>query len=437
MVKRLPPVAFKDRETPGAIVLGGAHGSLAVARGLGRRGIPVGVLTHDHPIAGYSRYASFHLAWPGPEDPEACSWLRDFATRNGLQGWALFPGGDSELRLIAENSDALSEVFLLTSPSWETARWGLNKRLTHQHASAVGVDIPWSFHPERREDISEAEIPFPVILKPMVRAGRNAFTDAKAWMADDRATLLRRYDEASALVDRGEIGLQEFIPGGGEAQFSHAAVWADGEPVASLAARRLRQYPIDFGLTSTYVETTENADVEAAARRFLKPLGFSGMAEVEFKFDRRDGRYKLLDVNMRPWTWIGLGAAAGVDFPVIQWRVARGEPVEGGVGRSGVVWTHASRDAAAALRYIATGALSLATYRRSFRRPATFAAFAWDDIVPGIVDLPLVTARVLARRLADVRSKRSPASASASSKWPVRAIRSGLSRFSPRPRNVV
>jgi hypothetical protein len=40
------------------------------------------------------------------------------------------------------------------------------------------------------------------------------------------------------------------------------------------------------------------------------------------------------------------------------------------------------------------GQLSLADYLRSWRMPLVFAAFAKDDLVPGLIDLPLAVARV-------------------------------------------
>ena len=90
-------------------------------------------------------------------------------------------------------------------------------------------------------------------------------------------------------------------------------------------ARRTRQYPIDFGYTSTFVETVEQKDVEEGACRFLSSINYSGLVEVEFKRDHRDGCYKLLDVNARAWTWNALGSIAGVDFAHVLWRLAMGE----------------------------------------------------------------------------------------------------------------
>jgi len=238
-----------------------------------------------------------------------------------------------------------------------------------------------------------------VILKPAVKHQGNAFTLAKAWRADDRAALLARYDEAVALVGAEAVVVQELIPGRGAAQFSYAALWDRGRPVASLTARRARQYPIEFGYTSTFVETIARADVEQAACRFLESLGYDGLVEVEFKHDARDGRLKLLDVNARVWTWIALGARAGVDFPHLFWRLAMGEALPGARGAPGVGWMHASRDIVAACQEMAAGHLAPRDYLSSLRGPLQFAAFAADDPLPGMIDVPLSLARVFTKRM--------------------------------------
>jgi D-aspartate ligase len=197
------------------------------------------------------------------------------------------------------------------------------------------------------------------------------------------------------------------IPGAGSAQFSYAAVWHRGSPVASLVARRTRQYPIDFGYTSTFVETIVQKDVEEAACRFLKSIHYSGLVEVEFKHDHRDGRYKILDVNARAWTWNGLGSIAGVDFAHVLWGLAMGETMEPMRGHADVAWMHGSRDILAAALEMMAGQLSPAEYLRSWRKPIVFAAFAKDDLLPGLIDLPLAAARVLGRYLPE-RPRRAP-----------------------------
>lgn len=381
----------------GALIVGGAHGSLAVARSLGRRGIPVAFLTDDHPIASYSRYTGRSYPWTGPHHDGAVGELIGLAARHGLSGWVLFPGGDAEVRLISQAHAELSRVFLLTTPPWDTAHRAYDKRLLQQQAASVGIHYAWSYSPRDREDLANIRCPLPAVLKPTVRHERNPFTAAKAWRVDDHVSLLAAYDRASKLHAAKEIMLQEFIPGGGAAQFSYAALWDRGEPLLSLVARRTRQFPIEFGRTSTFVETVENPQVEEAACRLLRSLNYTGLAETEFKYDRRDGRYKILDVNLRIWTWCALGAAAGVDFPYAAWQLAIGEAPSPARGRAGLAWRHTVRDFVAGGEEMLSGNLSWADYCRSLRAPKIYASFAADDPLPGYVELPLVVSRVVRR----------------------------------------
>jgi D-aspartate ligase len=399
----------------GAIVLGGAHGSLEIARSLGRRGIPVWLIAADNRLAALSRYVERSLSWPGPGGIGAVRFLIDLCRRHALDGWVLFAGSDEDLRFIAQNHAALGTVFTLTTPVWDQVRWACDKRRMNARADELDIARPLTCYPRARDDLAGLGLAFPVILKPTIRVGRNAFIDAKAWRADDERTLSERYDEAVVLVGADSIMVQELIPGDGAAQLSYAAVWDRGTPVGSLVARRRRQYPIEFGFTSTCVETIALPAIELIAVQFLKSLNYSGLVEIEFKYDARDCSYKILDINARAWTWIALGAAAGVDFPAIQWRLAHGEKLVPVVGRVGADWLYASRDFVAAIQEMISGKLAPIDYLRSWRGfwrqsrrgSSACAVFAWDDPLPALLDLPLVAARVALRWL----SRRSRVSA--------------------------
>jgi D-aspartate ligase len=393
------------RSAPGALIIGGAHVSIGVARSLGRQGVPVWLLA-NHPIPTYSRYVQRSFAWPGADHADGLSSIIDLVKQHGLHGWVLIATGDQDMRLIAQNHALLSQHFRVATPDWDTIQWAYDKRLTYQRAASLGIDFPASFHPRSPDEIARLDCRFPVILKPAFRKGMDEFTQAKAWKVDDRAQLLALYQRAAALVGNDAIIVQEWIPGGGESQYSYAGLWERGEPVVSLVARRRRQHPIDFGRSSTYVESIEQGEVEALACRFLKSLNYTGVVEVEFKHDRRDGHYKLLDVNGRFWTWNGLGALAGVDFPYLAWRQALGKTVSPGRARPGVAWMHASHDVIAAYEEFANGALTVGDYLASFRKPLAFANFAFDDPLPAIVELPVAAWNRFAHgRLGALRDK--------------------------------
>jgi len=183
--------------------------------------------------------------------------------------------------------------------------------------------------------------------------------------------------------------LQEWIPGAGEAQFSYAGLWNNGAPVASLVARRTRQHPIDFGRSSSFVETIDCPAVAKIAERFLKSIDYCGVAEIEFKQDKRDGRYRLLDVNGRFWTWCGLASTAGVDFPYLIYCQALGLPLTPGQCTPGLAWLHASRDIVAAAQEMSRGTMRFGDYMRGLTRIRCFASFATDDPLPAFAEIPV------------------------------------------------
>jgi len=386
-------------QTTGAIVIGEHCRGLGLVRSLGRHGIPVWVLEPEGELlASTSRYCRNRLPWPRGTDSEQIDYLCSLHARHQLDGWTLFPTNDETTALLARHHAELATRFRMTVPSWDVLAWAYDKRLTNQLAAGIDVDFPKTLDVRGRDDLTSLDLRFPVVLKPAFKKGDNRFTRDKAWRADDLTTLRTRYDEARDLVGSDVIMIQELIPGGGGTQFSYGALCVEGRVLASVTARRTRQYPLEFGHSSSFVETVENPAVEQAASRLLAAMRYTGIAEVEFKYDGRDGRYKLLDVNPRAWTWHALCAAAGVDFPYLMWRSVHGESVPEIRGRAGVRWVRMSTDALAAWCEMSRGRLSLLEYFKSMAPPVQCSVFAFDDPAPAFMGLPLI-AFVRAKRL--------------------------------------
>jgi len=168
-------------------------------------------------------------------------------------------------------------------------------------------------------------------------------------------------------------------------------------------ARRLRQYPKDFGQFSTFVETVDEPQVVEPAERLLAAARFTGLVEVEFKRDPHNGQFKVLDINPRVWGWHTLSVRAGVDFSYLLWLLVRGEPVPHLRGRPGERWIHTSADLRVAVGEILSGGFSAGAYLRSIRGRVESAIFSWDDPAPGFLDLPLF-AYAMSKRTASQES---------------------------------
>ena len=395
----------KHLETTGALVLGGDYRALTVVRSLGRHGISVWVLPEQQRLAAKSRYALREIRLPRGDDNAQVNFLLTLAEQHGLKGWILFPTEDSHAAMLARNRARLEARFRLITSPWETIEIAYDKRATYKVAERLGVDCPATHYPKTREELESLECVYPVILKPAVKAGSNRFTRQKAWRIDDRVSQLSHYDAACELIDPDLIMVQELIPGGGEAQFSYGALCIDGDPLASIVARRSRQYPVDFGRSSSFVETVEAPEVEDIARKMLEAIRYTGLIEAEFKYDRRDGRYKLLDLNPRVWGWHTLALAEGLDFPYFAWRLAQQLEVPNIRVSPGHRWVRMSTDTMAAAREILSEKLALSSYLRSLRSPLQHAILAFDDPIPFLLEIPMVSSAKLFERFKELRGK--------------------------------
>ncbi len=343
-----PTETTENKRMPGAIVLGGNFVGLGIARSLGRRGIPVWVVDTQEStsIAQHSRYTKKFIVSQKPIE----TLLMSLAGEHPLQGWVVFPVNDEYVEAISANHETLSSVYRLITPPAEVTRFALDKRLTYSRAAELGIDAPWTAVNQSMADIDVDKVRYPVILKPAVNHHFFPKTNLKAIPAGNPQELKRAYVQMSKYIPMEEILLQERIPGGGENQYSYCAVCKDGRAYASLVAKRQRQYPIEFGNASTFVQTTTQAVVEASGRRFLESIGYDGMAEVEFKFDPRDGKYKILDANLRPWGWHTLGIAAGMDFAYLLWRQKLGFEAATSSKKQEASWVREITDVVAVLK---------------------------------------------------------------------------------------
>ena len=98
---------------------------------------------------------------------------------------------------------------------------------------------------------------------------------------------------------------------------------------AEFTARQLRKAPPAFG-SPRVVISERIAEVIEPGRKILAAMGFDGFACTEFKLDRRDGVYKLMEVNGRHNLSGLLAVRCGVNFPLMHYRhLAEGVAADG------------------------------------------------------------------------------------------------------------
>jgi D-aspartate ligase len=380
---------------PGAIVLGGNFVGLGVVRLLGMRGIETWVYDTDPSkcIAQFSRYTGRFVASKEPFH----DLLLNEGRRHQLDGWVLIPVTDEYVELLSTHHQSLSSIYRVSTAPPEVTRFALDKRLTYSKAAELGIATPWTSVGGTPAEL-HANLRYPVILKPAINHHFFPLTNIKALLVERPADLAQRFEQMAQYIPTEEILIQECIPGGGESQFSLCAICKDGRAYATLVAQRRRQYPIVFGNASTFVQTIDQPVVEAQGRRFLENIGFNGIAEVEFKFDSRDSKYKILDVNMRPWGWHTLGKGAGIDFAYLLWQQMLGSDIPQINTPRAASWCREITDIVAIAkspnRWVEIKTLLTAARKGQL----TAATFSFRDPVPFLSELALWTSAGLSRQ---------------------------------------
>jgi D-aspartate ligase len=375
----------------GALVVGGDHPGLGVARSLGRRGIPVYVLEDQQSISSFSRYANKVIRVEDLLDErKTVDSVLEVGRKFGLQGWVLFPTRDETVAAFSRYRSELTDFFRVTTPEWETVKWAWDKKNTYDLAVKLKIPVPQTWNPRTPAELSALQDRLPLAIKPAIKENFFYATKAKAWRANTIEELHHYFEKAGRQIKPEEIMVQEIIPGDGRRQFSYCAFYRDGKVHSSMVARRGRQHPREFGRAATYVESIELPEIEELSDRFLKAINYYGLVEVEYKQDPRDGLYKLLDVNARAWGFHSLGAAAGVDFPYLLYADQTGQPIEPSRGKAGVGWLRLVTDVPTVLSDLVHGQFELGSYWKSLRSTRVESVFSPEDPLPSFGELVLL-----------------------------------------------
>ncbi len=377
--------------TIGAIVIGGDYQGLGIVRSLSRKGVPVGVIDDEISIARFSRYTTFSEHVPSLKDAETCvRLLLDINRKRSLSGWILYPTRDETVAALSFHRDELTPAYRVPTPCSQTVQWLWDKRKTYELASRLEIPAPRTWLVQQAKDLDQIEGHFPVILKPAIKEHFIYVTKAKAWRADNLDQLRMLFNRALQFLPPDEILIQDLIPGNGRRQYAYCAFFKEGQPLASLVARRLRQHPRELGRASTYVESIELPCLERFSERFLRAVNYYGLVEMEYKHDPRDGAYKLLDANARTWGYNSIGAAAGVDFPFLLYSDQMNHPVSRTHGKPGVRWMRLLTDLPTAAVAILKSEVSGSDYLRSLMDVDEEAVFSRTDPLPGLAECALV-----------------------------------------------
>ena len=380
---------INDISTPVVVLKSVGHGGLNIMRSLGRLGIPLYDVDADRfAPTFFSRYCRGKTLWDIDEQPadRSLEFLLDLGRKIG-QPSILIPTTDDATVFVADHADALRERFIFPDQRPELVRSLCSKKEAYCVAKKFGVPTAETVFPDSREDVLRflENAVFPIMLKGIdgrrlwIRAGKKMF------IIHNHQELLEKYD-AFEETKNSNLMLQEYIPGGDDTVWMFNGYFDErSECLVGFTGKKIRQCPVHRGVTSLGI-CLRNDTVERTTKEFMKVLGYRGILDIGYRYDARDGLYKVLDINPRIGASFRLFVAEnGMDVARALYLDLTGQPVVSVAAREGRKWLVEDLDLVSSFRYRAEGNLRFKQWLGSFRGVEEAAFFAPDDLLPFVV----------------------------------------------------
>jgi predicted ATP-grasp superfamily ATP-dependent carboligase len=385
-------------ERPPAILLGGGIVALSVARGLSGARVPVIGLGHAEDPLRHSRSRTEFVDTGSGERVQE-RWLEWLS--HGPGRGVILPCNDEGLELIAHNRERLVDWgYAPAEADDDVVLAMLDKARTAELARAAGVDVPRTAVVERGQSLGAAleGFAFPCALKPRESHlfSRHFGMRRKLLLVDTAAEM---EEELSGLPAGLEMIATEIVPGPEGFSSYYSYLDERGQPLFHYTKRKLRQYPIYFGL-GTYHRTDWDPEVAEEGLRFFQGVGLRGLGCVEFKRDARDGRLKLIECNHRVTAADALQRAAGLELGRLVYERALDLPSAlPETYRRGIGLWFPVEDVRALIGYRRAGEISLWEWLRSLAAPMRFPIASLGDPLPALAGALRRLGRVLRRLL--------------------------------------
>lgn len=368
------------------VVLNCKLGGLAIMRSLGSLGVPIhGVEADPKAPALSSRYCrSNHLM--ALTDRNADAYL-DLVMEIGkdLGGEAiLIPTSDELAVFVVERAGTLGERFRFQRNDPLLVKELMSKDGMYALATRHGVPTAHTVFPRSVADVEAyaGAAAFPVMLKGILGNRLMARTGKKMVIVHSRQELLEQYRDLED-PEQPNLMIQEYIPGDDDQIFIFNGYFdAKGDCLAAFTGHKIRQYPVHVGCASLGV-CTWNQTVADLTTGFMKTLGYHGILDIGYRWDPRNGAYKVLDINPRVGQAFRLFVAEdGMDVARALYLDLLGHAVPRVVPREGRRWIIEDCDLESSLDYYREGSLSVGQWLKSFKGVEEGAWFSWKDPAP-------------------------------------------------------
>lgn len=376
----------------GALIIEGHIQGLSNVRALGEIGVPVYVVDCTRCLAQYSKYCTKSFRCPPFLSDEFIPFLIQLGQAEGLHKWLIMASNDHIVEQLSKHKEELAPYYTLVVPDYSNLTKILNKQTLAKTASLVGTHVP-AFCNSKNIQFAQ-KFRFPVLVKGQEGLSFYKKLHKKAIVVDSYEKLLCITNNIDSSVN---FFIQEEIYNSQNEVISFTCFSIEGSIKSFWMGVKLREHPIRFG-TATFAQSVFKPEVLAEATPLIAAISYTGICEIEFMYDERDGHYKLIEINPRTWLWVGLAKECGCNYAQMLYNYANNlstlYPNQYAIGYK---WVNLITDIPFALNAIIKRKLTIREYLSSFKGHIVHAVWDWHDILPGLV-LPVLMLHIYKHR---------------------------------------
>jgi len=295
---------------PKVLVLGDDTRSfLATVRSLARSGIEVHAAPFDFRSAALkSRYiAKVHwLPYYIHDGEEWCEAIRDLLQSERFE--LVIPCDERTLLPLRLHSDEFSALSRLAIPDDLALEIFFDKHKTRELARSLGVPVPAGRLITETDTAAGliAEAGLPMAVKPSQSyVAQRLYSRHKVEIAETQDVLAKVLSH----ISHGSYFFEAFFEGQG---VGLSVLASRGRVLQGFEHHRVHE----AGGSSYYrVSAPQTPALADAVSKMVAAIDYTGIAMFEFRVNRKDASWVLLEVNARPWGSLPLPVALGVDFP--------------------------------------------------------------------------------------------------------------------------
>ena len=269
---------------------------------IGNRAIPYTSISNPIIVNDFNNKENFKKA------------LIKYGEKNKEYNILLIATSDLYVKMVSEEKSLLEKYYVFNYPDIELVNNLLIKEKFYSIYENMGLDMPKTYiYPcnknESIQKIKDYFKEYPIIIKPSDGVeyhkldGEGLAKVYKAHSEEELEKIIKKIENAGY---NKNLIIQEFIPGDDSALFdSIFYVGKDKKAkLATFAQIGLQEHtPTGIGnctvLVNGYDEHGYNEEIVYKLKDFIEKIGYQGFAEFDIKYDYRDNKYKVLEINPR------------------------------------------------------------------------------------------------------------------------------------------